>query len=92
MPLIKGFKSTTIWKAFLLNSIVATLVIFIAITVKNQFDRYQDSKTKNIIRVKMTFKSVVLTLLATFSASMVAYIFMYFLVGYGGGQLANNIS
>jgi hypothetical protein len=60
-------------------------------TVKSQFDRYQDSKTKNIIKVKMTFKSVVFTLLATFSASMLAFIFMYFLVGYGGGQLTNNV-
>lgn len=29
MPLIKGMKSTTIWKAFFLNALASTMIIFI---------------------------------------------------------------
>lgn len=40
MPL----KSTTIWKAFILNSIVSTLVIVLAITIKDRMDKYSDKE------------------------------------------------
>ena len=86
MPLIRGFHSTNVWKAFTLNSIVATLVIFLAMMVKGKFDSYQDEKGRIITRTTNA-KSVLLTLLVTFGTSMLAYILMYFLFGFGKGML-----
>ena len=39
-PLIKNFKSTNVWKAFALNSIAATFIIVITISVKAALDNY----------------------------------------------------
>ena len=89
MPLIKNFKSTTIWKAFILNSIVSTLVIILAITIKDRMDKYTDKKGKKITRTT-DLKILGATILVTFSATLMAYILMYITVGYGGGMLTND--
>lgn len=88
MPLIHGIRSTNIWRAFLLNSIVSTLVIFIAVTVKGKYDKLTD-KDDNIIYRRSNYKSTILTLLVPFMASMAAYTFMYIMFGFGGGMLVN---
>lgn len=44
MPLISGFKSTNVWKAFILSSITSSLVIIIALTVKSNFDTFSSIK------------------------------------------------
>ena len=94
MPLIAGFRSTNIWKAFILNSITSSLVIIIALIVKNNFDTFSNTKdTKkdtNDVKQQTNFKSIMLTIVATFISSMIAYSTMYFLFGYGGGMLVNN--
>jgi len=89
MPLIHGLRSTNIWKAFLLNSLAATLVIFIAMTVKGRFDKFTDKNNRQIVRTTNA-KSIILTLAATFTASMLAYSLLYFLFGYGYGMLVEN--
>ena len=91
MPLIQNFRSTNIWKAFVLNSIVSTLIIFIAITIKTHFDVYSRPKDDRSKRVKVTtnVKSVVLTLGITFLSSMLAYTTLYLIFGFGGGMLTN---
>ena len=81
MPLIKGMKSTTIWKAFFLNALASTMIIFIAVTVK--FDTFKNKKDEEIVRTT-TFKSIGFTLIATFTATMIAYTLMYIIFGYGG--------
>ena len=106
MSFIKNFKSTNIWKAFVLNSIATTIIIFVSITTKNYLDNYttinytaslnsknttkysidQDHK---IIR-KTNFQSVLITLLITFSTSMLAYTIMYILFGFGGSMLVTS--
>lgn len=86
MPLIKGFTSTNIWKAFLLNSIASTLVIFIAVTVKERYDTFTDKKNEEVKRTT-NYRSIGLTLLATFLATMLAYTLMYLVFGFGGGML-----
>ena len=91
MPLISGFKETSIWKAFILNSIVSSLVIIIALTVKSKFDTFSsNNKDTNEVKQQTNFKSILLTILATFISSMIAYSIMYFFVGYGGGMLVTN--
>jgi ABC-type spermidine/putrescine transport system permease subunit I len=88
MTLIKGMKSTSIFKAFFLNSIASTLIIFIAITVKERFDTFKDKKNNKIVR-SSSFKSIGLTILVTFISTMIAYTTMYIIFGYGGGLLAS---
>lgn len=88
MPIIHNFKATSVWKAFALNSLASTLVIFIAITVKGKFDNYIDKDNKQIIR-QTTWFSIIFTLFFTFLASMCSYIIMYFTFGFGKGMTIN---
>ncbi len=95
-PLIQHFRSSTIWKAFVLNSIAATLIIFIAITTHNTFNNYfidheddttnDDNKTTKVIS-KTNLLSILFTLTSTFMISMVAYTILYVLFGFGGGMI-----
>ena len=56
MPLINNFRSTNIWKAFVLNSLAASIVIVIGITVKSHFDTYTTDDSK--IKRKTNFTSI----------------------------------
>ena len=85
MPLIHNFMATNVWKAFALNSMVSALVIFFAITIKGKLDTYVD-KNNNQVQRYTTINSVIFTLIFTFLASYLAYTFMHFIFGYGGGM------
>ena len=92
MPLVKGFRSTSIMRAFVLNSIAITLVTFIAITVKGRLDTYTAATKDGDDNVKRrtNLTSVVITLVATFLTSMAAYWLMYIVFGFGGGMLVRD--
>ena len=49
MALIKDFKSTNVWNAFLLNSIATTIIVVLAITIQNTFDVIYIDKNNQII-------------------------------------------
>uniref|UniRef100_A0A6C0LXT5 Uncharacterized protein n=1 Tax=viral metagenome TaxID=1070528 RepID=A0A6C0LXT5_9ZZZZ len=83
IPIFSNFQSSTIWKAFVLNSIASSIIIFIALTVKQNFDTTSDNK---LIR-KTNLYSIFLTLSFTFMSSMLAYTLMYVFFGFGGGML-----
>lgn len=94
--LIKGFKGTTIWKAFILNSIVSALVVVIAITVKSELDNWKitgtdyDSYDPNYKAKRDTsFQSIMITTVVAFMASMITYVAMYYAVGFGGGMIVS---
>ncbi len=94
-PIIHHFRASTFWKAFVLNSIAASLVIFIALTTKKNFDTFHVGNDdeyiidpKKIVQ-RTNFASIFLTLASTFVTSMAAYTIMYVLFGFGGGLLAN---
>jgi hypothetical protein len=94
MPLIKNFKATDVWRAFLLNSILSAIVIFIALTVKSNFDNYrlkkgQENKNDDTIDRTTNSESIILTLLFTFIASFASYTLMYWIFGFGGGMIAH---
>ena len=90
MPLIKHFKSTNVWNAFILNSIAAAIVIVISISVKDHFDTYiVDNNDSNKITRKTNFTSISLTVLCTFLTSFLAYTIMYFIFGFGGGMITS---
>ena len=83
MPIIKGFQSTTVWKAFILNSIASTLVIFVAMLVKGRMDTYTGG-----VEPHTTVSGTLLTLVLTFITSFTAFTIMYFLFGFGKGMLS----
>lgn len=87
-PLYTGFRSTTIWKAFILNSLASSIIIFLAIFLKGYFDKYHD-QDDNKIQVATTWKSVLITMSVTFVATFGTYALMWFTLGYGGGQLTS---
>ena len=90
MPLIKHFKSTNVWNAFILNSIAAAIVIVIGISAKEHFDTYiVDDNNSNKVTRTTNFTSISLTILFTFLTSFLAYTIMYFVFGFGGGMLTS---
>lgn len=93
MPLIKNFQATDVWKAFILNSLLTSIIILVSITVKQSLDNYvfvdnnmDDDQNDKVVR-KSTTVSILFTLFVTFVASMIAYTIMYFIFGYGGGMV-----
>ena len=88
MPIFRNFRATNVWKAFILNSILTSIVILVSITSKQYLDNYIDiDGNKNKIVHKTNFKSLIITLLVTFVISMLSYTIMYFTFGYGSGML-----
>ena len=84
MPLIKNFKANSIRNAFILNSMVASITIIVALVFKHEYDQItkkQDEKT-NINIAQITF-----LLLITFVTSMITYTLFYLIFGFGGGML-----
>lgn len=84
---IVNFQATTIWKAFILNSIASTLIIFVAMSIKDRFDKFYDQKG-NVVTRSTSVKSVIATLLVTFLSCMIAYTTLYLIFGFGRGMLA----
>ena len=82
-PIIQDFRASNIWKAFVLNSIAASLVIFIAIATKKEFDTNFSANKDGI-----DYLSVFFTLASTFVTSMVSFTLLYTLFGFGGGMIA----
>ena len=90
-PLIKGFKSTNVWYAFLLNSIATTIIVVFAITLQNVFDiiYIDNNNKKHKLKKQFNWISFVITIITTFFTTFSAYIVMYVLFGFGGGMLIN---
>jgi len=82
MVVFSHFRSTTLWKAFVLNALTASLIIYIALTIKEYLDKIDDHGSSN-------WFSGILTIIVTFCTSIVSYLIMFILFGYGGGMLAD---
>jgi hypothetical protein len=67
------FRATTIWHAFLLNSLAQSLVIVVTIVTRRIYEHKGNSEG--------------ITALTAFVTCMVAYCIMYALFGFGGGML-----
>ena len=83
-PIINNFTASNIWKAFVLNSIAAALVILVAIVTKKEFDTSFITGDKTGVNYIGTF----FTLISTFVTSMVAFTLLYVVFGFGGGMIA----
>jgi len=78
MPLIHGFKATTIMNAFVLNSLAIALVAAISVNRRSKLDR------TNMSDIHKTF----LVFLYAFGTGLGTYMFLYLVFGFGGGMLA----
>ena len=86
MVLVKGFKATTIWKAFLIYSIVSSITIVLALVIKGRLDTFKGTKDSDKeIKQTTNWLSILLTLLGAFVASFATFAFMYFVFGFGKG-------
>lgn len=85
---IIDFESTTVWRAFFLNSLAMTISIGVALIIKRNLGHYVD-KNGDIIRDVTSNKKMMLTLVATFFATFAAYTLLKILFNFGGGMLIN---
>lgn len=92
MPLIKGFRATSISHAFLLNSLVATITVMVAVLAKDQLQStYKDKDgVDHTLQRQFTWKDVALTAVVTFTTTMFSFWIMYLLFGFGCGQLCTD--
>jgi hypothetical protein len=86
MAIIRGFKSTTVWRAFILNALATSVAISVAILIKTQFSTYTD-QYGHVLETITTIKDIAFTFLITFLATYLAYLLLYIIFGYGGGML-----
>ena len=101
IPLVKGFKSTNRINAFLLNSLKSALVIVLTIATKDYFDKYIKINVKHtdidddnkydddhvVIMSKNNIKSLLLSFVVAFSISMLSFMILYVVFGFGGGLI-----
>ncbi len=78
MPLTHKFRSTTIFNAFVLNSIVVSLTALSSTVFHHYMDKYFDFNIPLLISITVVF---------SFSICMALYLLLYHLFGYGGGML-----
>lgn len=86
-PLYMGFRSTTIWKAFILNSVANSIIIFLAIYLKQKFDNVYDTDGLDVT-TETTWKSAAITMFVTFLSTLLTYSMLWFTLGYGMGQIS----
>lgn len=86
---VYDFESTTVWRAFFLNSLATTIAIAAAMLIKKHVSKYVD-KNGNDIRDVTTRCDMAITILVTFIASFASYALLHVLFNFGGGMLVNS--
>jgi hypothetical protein len=86
LPLIKNFKSTTVWKAFTLNAIASAIIIVLSLVTKDGLDKYITPDGEEVTH-KQPWYSIIVTALVAFASAFVAFTILHFVTGYGGGML-----
>ena len=76
MPIVRGFRATNVWKAFILASFVTSLIAVGAVETRRWLsDNWLKDHTE-VVKALATFG-------VTFLVAIIAYIVMYFLFHYG---------
>jgi hypothetical protein len=91
-PLIKTFKATSYFKAFILNALVAGIITALAIELRLQLEVNTSNYYKfwvNVYNVKKLKEShkLIVSFFITFIVALVAYHSFFILFLFGGGQL-----
>jgi len=76
-PIIKHFKSNNIYNAFLLASILQTIMLSFTLATKDKVDK---------IKVD-PFINFLISILYIFIITMCSFIAMFIIFGYGGGMI-----
>ena len=91
-PLIKGFRATTIFKAFLINAFLSALIATIVVEVRYIIEYGQGSTYENIRKFFNggndfvgELDKVSSTFVIGFLVTMILYNTLYILIEYGGG-------
>ena len=86
MPLVT-FQSTTIWKAFVLNSLASAIVIVLAIESNKYLMRNDgDDSDNDDSSDGSEWIHVLLTAVITFATTFITYATMYFMFGFGASM------
>ncbi len=80
---IFSYKPTTIFKAFVLNSIVTAFITVCSITIKQIIETHKLTKNKS-----ETFK-ILIHAITTLLLTFFIYILFRFITGFGGGMLTS---
>lgn len=91
-PVIKSFKATSYFKAFILNALVAGIITALAIELRLQLEDNTSNYYKfwvNVYNVKKLKEShkLLVSFIITFVVALIAYHSFFLLFLYGGGQL-----
>ena len=92
LPIIKTFKATSYFKAFILNALVAGIITALAIELRLELEDNTSQYYKfwvNVYDVKKLKEShkLIVSFFITFIVALIAYHSFFFLFLYGGGQL-----
>ena len=97
-PLTKKFRSTNLFNAFILNSIIAAIISALLVELRLQL---QDNK-KTVLKDYITsifkvdnlrdYQKVITVFIAGIFVSFMVYNIMYYLVSYGGGMLVDSMN
>ena len=81
MALIKGFKSTTLVNAFVLNALASALIAVTAVEMRQSLD-----KNKLYVTEKQKAQQVFLT---TFAVAIGVFSALHIVFGFGGGMISD---
>lgn len=86
MPFFKNFKSTNFNNAFLLTSLLNSIIITVSIFAKEKIEDIESGR-KDVASINAYLISFCITFLATYASLWL----MHLLFGFGGGMLIVNI-
>ena len=81
MPLIKGFKSTTLINAFVLNALASALIAVTAVEMRQSLDQNKFYTTE-----RQKAQQVFVT---TFALAIIVFVVLHLVFGFGGGMLSD---
>lgn len=76
-PLIKNFKANNVFNAFLLSAILQTILLSLTFSTRDFVKKYEINE----------FWQYTISIIYIFLITIISYIIMYLLFGYGGGML-----
>ena len=77
-PLIKNFRSNTVFNAFILAGLFQTILLSLTFASKDFVDKYKTNP----------FLKWLISLIYIFLITIISYTIMYLIFGFGGGMLA----
>jgi hypothetical protein len=96
-PLTKKFRSTNLFNAFILNSIVAAVTSALLVELRLQLQDNKKSILKNFITSTfkvdnlLDYQKVIAVFITGIFVSFMVYNIMYYFVSFGGGMMTNKV-